>query len=294
MNWGIRNRDTITHYGVKGMRWGVRRTPEQLGHARKARETTAGARPLNYKSPAAAKAWTVAKGTASYALAMLDPTGIYTTIYNAKTLKSYGDEIVAATKTNEKYQKKDGEPEKLANLKKKSTTGQSMSEDSSMVNKGSKDGRTKNCLACVCALEMRQRGYDVQARRKAYGASVEKYHEWFDGVEINNASISRQKGESRAIWVQKNYNYLTKSLEEYPSGSRGFLAFNYEGSKTGHTISWQVIDGSVSFYDAQSKKPTDADKVLSFSDQNYFYGRLDDCSVKQSINEMVVSRKEKR
>ena len=26
---------TIKHYGVKGMRWGVRRTPEQLGHVAK-------------------------------------------------------------------------------------------------------------------------------------------------------------------------------------------------------------------------------------------------------------------
>lgn len=33
--------DSLEHYGVKGMRWGVRRTPEQLGHRNLAKSRTA-------------------------------------------------------------------------------------------------------------------------------------------------------------------------------------------------------------------------------------------------------------
>lgn len=275
------------------MKWGVRRTPEQLGHERKARKTNPGAAPLKYKSPTLAKTANFTKEVGLYTLAMIDPTGIAALAYNTRVIKSYADIGKQYASSNEKWLKKDGPMEKPSQMKKKIVKGQSMEEDSSYVNKGSKDGRTKNCLACVCALEMRQRGYDVQARRRAYGADVSKYHDWFDNVEINNSSISRQKGESRKDWVKKSYDQLTKNLEEYPSGSRGFLAFNYEGSTSGHTISWETKGKNVTFYDAQGKK-TDADKVLSFSDQDYLFGRLDNCPVKDQIGEMVISRKDKR
>ena len=32
--WKYRYSSELCHYGVKGMKWGVRRTPEQLGHAK--------------------------------------------------------------------------------------------------------------------------------------------------------------------------------------------------------------------------------------------------------------------
>ena len=35
--WKYRYASELCHYGVKGMKWGVRRTPEQLGHTKKKR-----------------------------------------------------------------------------------------------------------------------------------------------------------------------------------------------------------------------------------------------------------------
>ena len=39
--WEYRYSSELYHYGVKGMKWGVRRTPEQLGHIRKGIEKSA-------------------------------------------------------------------------------------------------------------------------------------------------------------------------------------------------------------------------------------------------------------
>lgn len=294
MKWSVRNESNeLKHYGVKGMKWGVRRTPEQLGHKRKGGKiSNVGAKPLNYHSLEMEKAKQIAIDTALYTAAFLDPTGIFTTAYNARVVsKSLGG--ADAFQSNEKYMAKDGPVEKIKDLKKKTVAGQSMEEDAKNVNAGSKGGRTKNCMCCVTTLEMRQRGYDVQARRRIFGYQTDAYKEWFNNLDIKEVKTTREPKESRKAFVEKGYSNLTKELEKYPDGARGFIAFNYEGVQSGHTISWQVKNREVTFYDAQGKT-TNADKVLSFSDQNYEYGRLDNLTLKPAIAETVVSRKGKK
>ncbi len=34
--------DVLCHYGIKGMKWGVRRTPEQLGHKKRLKKSSSG------------------------------------------------------------------------------------------------------------------------------------------------------------------------------------------------------------------------------------------------------------
>lgn len=292
MRWIVRQNQNgsneLFHYGVKGMKWGVRKEYEPKGR-RKAAIKDVGARPLKYKSLEAEHIKQAVKMVTVRALAMLDPTGIFATTWNAKVV---ADTVSGISQSNEKFMAKDGSIEKLKDIKKKVVKGQSMEEDAKFVNSGSSKGRTKNCMCCVTALEMRQRGYDVQARRRAYGYVSSAYKEWFSGLKIENVKTNRESKESRKQFVERGYDNLTKALEKYPNNSRGFIAFSYEGTSSGHTISWQVKDKEVYFYDAQGKK-TDADKVLSFSDQNYEYGRLDNCILKPAVAETVISRRTK-
>ena len=137
-------------------------------------------------------------------------------------------------------------------------------------------------------MEMRRRGYDVRARKKAQGVSTSQYSEWFDGVQNETSYVERKPKQSRKDWVNENYNTLCKNLEKKGDGARGFVAFQYEKQGSGHTLFWEVQNGSVNFYDGQSGKKNPGD-VFSFSDQKYLYARLDNCKLKPSVTETCIS-----
>lgn len=76
--------ETLLHYGIKGMKWGVRRTPEQLGHARdpKKRKGSADDDRVERRRKNLKTAKSLAKGAAGVAAAA---GGIYTVAALKKT-----------------------------------------------------------------------------------------------------------------------------------------------------------------------------------------------------------------
>lgn len=280
----VEERDYLEHYGVLGMKWGIRRyQPYTDGKKGVYLGDKVGAKPLKYKSPLLTSVAVSAAQGAIYGLASLIPGGV--TLMNAYALKQHAK----YNWDSKDYVKKDGEFEKLKNLKKKEskTTAE---EDAKQVNPGNGSGRVNNCMNCTATYEMRRRGYDVEARRSGHGMSTSKYSDWFENVEYKNVKGIRIKGESRKSWVMGTYEALTKEIEKLPEGARGFCAFQYENMRNGHTVSWEIKNGSVTFYDGQSGN-TKTDKVFSFSNQNYVWARLDDLKLKPGITDACVSKK---
>lgn len=278
----------LKHYGVLGMKWGIRRyQPYPPGKHGTYLGDRIGARPLKYHSRAANYVKRIGIQTLKQTIALLVPGArLVTSAHTIHQLAKYNFD-------NGEYIKQDGSFEKKSQLAKKDKKTTAL-EDTALVNpyKGRKGG-VNNCFDCTVALELRRRGYDVRARRSGHGNSTSRYTDMFLGLKQQVSSLSRESKESRKSWVMRSYQYLTKNLEANPEGSRGFVAFKYEKMNGGHTMFWEIQNGQVVFYDGQSGGTSGVDKCLSFSDQNYLWGRLDNCSITDEVGTVAVSRKKR-
>lgn len=282
--------DVIAHHGILGMKWGIRRfqNPDgsltAAGKKRYSKGNVLEGQKLKYDSMFRQELRNDIKLIPHQMLAYLVPG--YGLAFNAISIKKSMD-----YNSTKEYKQKHAS---LKELNKKETVLSDISKDVKEVNKTGKKGYVKNCFNCVCALEMRQRGYDVVASPRSVGTYSTEYLKHFNGVEIGSHSTNRNDKESRKKWVERSYSELCSQLEANGPNARGFLSFTYENSNSGHTITWFTnSSGEVYFYDPQSGS-TNATNTLSLSSQNYTYGRLDNAKVKDSITEVVTNRKEKR
>lgn len=279
----------LYHYGVKGMKWGVRRTPEQLGH-RTSRIINNGSYKLTkYTSPTRESAKSIPKRFAVNVLAMTIPG--FGMAYNANLIQQFAKYNF----DGKDYTRKEGSYEKLSELKKK-TSPTDIRDDLKNANPrlGNQKGKINNCTFCTVAMEMRQRGYDVQARSKAKGAVTETlYSNMFEDFKMSYPKVERASKESRKDYVNRAYDNLCNEIEKCGNGSRGYVGITWEKSNSGHAMYWKVENNRVTFYDGQSGK-TNPEKIFALADPNgHSYARLDNLKLKEGVTEAVVSKKSK-
>lgn len=273
----------IAHYGILGLKWGVRRTPEQLGHKPKGgKKAVVEGQPLKYDSPAARIARSTALSVPLNIAARIVPGGAL--VWNAMVVNNLRKEL-----DMKDYKSPQN---KLSELRKKDENVSSdISKDVSLANDTGKKGNVNNCFNCVSALEMRQRGYDVKATKRSHGVASDEYLKYYSGLKINNTFSRRDPKENRKAYVTRMYDKLCSDIEIEGPNARGFLCFQYEKASSGHTIMWATDSkGSVSFFDPQNGSKN-ATNTMSLSDQDYLWGRLDICGVSDNITDLVENRK---
>lgn len=252
--WQYNYEPYLCHYGVKGMKWGVRK--EYKPHPRKKkRQDTKDDDSKRKKGLSTKQKRAVAIGAAAVATALAAYGGYK--LYKSGKL----DGILDKVKTKSPIQFKDG-----LQLQK----GQSSIDDNlkkinpnySLFNKKS----YMNCGNCSLAFEARMRGYDVTARGNSTGMRLSQLGEFFTGLNSNsfhevdldlpqNRLLSKkERGE-----IAKNAVKSTIS-KSYDGDARGTIYFTHDYGA--HFFSWVKNGNDIKFYDAQNPKQN-LDNVFS-------------------------------
>ncbi|WNM72396.1 acetyltransferase [Gordonia phage Mossy] len=254
----------LAHYGVKGMKWGVR----------KDRPTSATSSNVGVIDPASAIA-----------------IGAVATVYGAKGIDAYfqsgksRSNITRGKKfmtMNSEYwnQRADFASKTYSadDIQKKVVPGINPDYPGS--------GATMNCRRATLAYEMRRRGYDVQATKTRAG-----YGQDSGGITkaVGLKGRARRQATANFELTGGGENFIGggggkqifDTLGKQPERSRGELVLQWRGPQPGipggaHSVAYEVINGKAHVFDTQSGWKHDATSPIFMNAETAAFTRLDD------------------
>lgn len=231
--------DELTHYGVKGMKWGVRKEYYPSGRGR----PSGGKTPSTMRGKHPQAVGNLRSNSISAALA----------VANVFTLNLAGLAVqgVAAYKFNQGLQAEGKRPRMqestfVMNKKQKPTT---IEQDIKACNpkfNGLTNGYINNCTNVTMTYELRRRGYDVTAKPLFGGRPTDEINKMFGNPEITMMHPSYDRGNKT-----KPSNQVRASIGDQPKGARGAIRVTFKDGGMGHIFNWEMADGGVRFIDAQ-------------------------------------------
>jgi hypothetical protein len=240
--------DFLAHYGVKGMRWGVRKEDATKGRQK-------------------------GKGE----VGVIDPvSAVYIALFLAFTAKTARDLVRLSRDSGARFQKQNANVpwKKKASLAEKAPPMDVDAIFNQVVKPTNpnypKSGTKMNCRRCTFAYEMRRRGMDVKATPSHFAVGQ-------DDQGVKTATMSKDK-KFESIWGEKQIatpNLIAQStpaerskmifdeIGKNPDGARGELGVGWQFGG-GHSMAWERIRGESVIFDTQTRemyrKPEDFHK----------------------------------
>lgn len=262
--YGVRRSNYLSHHGILGMKWGVRRFQNKNGSL-----TSAGKKRYAGKSRKRGLKLTDRQKRAIKIGAAVAITGL--AIYGGYKLHNIANESIYKN-ISDNF---DAKPE-IGNGFHARYLKTALSEDEKLALVNPHYSRYNqnyymNCGNCSIAYELLNRGYDSTAKPNAAGMSIPEMASYFEGAHSGTftevgpldvkyssfgeirKSINNGLSSSDIFTVdrgEKVKSQLEKRISSsYPDGSRGTMLFTMlEGS---HWISWKKENGTVRFINPQ-------------------------------------------
>lgn len=278
------DKDSLMHHGIKGQRWGVQNGPPYPLESSTKKRIDKGYKTVKELSEEQMKTYNRARKYGVFGALIA---------YAVDRARNKKKDVIDYRKIEGKNQNK------LSDLRKNDK--QMTSEENAKVTNPNSHlrGGSSNCGNCVVAMEMRERGYDVQARRNDVGCRTAlEYKDVFDGFNIKNYTYSKDneilpENQTKEYSRRAYSEFENHLLSSYEDGARGYVSWSYRDSdhESGHAVNWKIEDRQVKVYDAQNSnhEPESSNWIRDYSDGWYHYERLDNLSVNDNVTNFVMN-----